>query len=258
LKKVRIQLKWIPQAQFAGVFVAKAKGFFASEGIDAELISGGPGINVDSRVASGVADIGISSLDSLFFHQQMGFPIISIAQIFQRSSQGFVTFKTSGIDTPTKMRGKTIGSFGGSNQFQLKAFQNKFILTPNIKLVTQQSIDQFISHQIDVGSITVYNELQTIFEKGIRRKDLNIFLFSREGVGMIEDTIIARRKWVQNNRRLAVRIVRANLKEWRYSFSHPREALNIVMKFVPKGSTTRQHQRRMLRVVQRFIIPRGF
>ena len=38
LKKVKIQLKWVPQAQFAGIYAAKEKGFYKDEGIDVEIV----------------------------------------------------------------------------------------------------------------------------------------------------------------------------------------------------------------------------
>ena len=58
LTKVKIQLKWVPQAQFAGIYAAKEKGFFADEGIDAEIIPGGPDIVIEQQVVNGAADVG--------------------------------------------------------------------------------------------------------------------------------------------------------------------------------------------------------
>lgn len=39
---VTLQLKWVTQAQFAGYFVAKDKGFYTDEGIDITIKPGGP------------------------------------------------------------------------------------------------------------------------------------------------------------------------------------------------------------------------
>ncbi|TIX43299.1 MAG: ABC transporter substrate-binding protein, partial [Mesorhizobium sp.] len=42
--KVTLQLKWVTQAQFAGYYVAKAKGFYEAEGLDVDIKPGGPDI----------------------------------------------------------------------------------------------------------------------------------------------------------------------------------------------------------------------
>lgn len=258
MKRVRIQLKWYPNAAFAGIFVAKEKGFFAAEGIDTEIISGVPGTNVDQLVAKGFADFGVSSLDSVMFHRQKGLPIVSIAQIFQGSSQGIATLKSSGINTIPKIAGKTIGTFGGVNQLQLLAFLNKFYLYNRVKLVIQESIDELLADKIDVGSVAKYNQLQPPFKRGLRPEDLNILMFTQAGVGMLEDTIVARKEMVDTSPTLSVRFARAILRGWRYTFTNPLESVNIVMKFIPEGSSTRGHQVNMLRSVQSFIKPKGF
>ena len=41
-EKASVRLKWLTQAQFAGLYVAKAKGFYLAEGIDLTINPGGP------------------------------------------------------------------------------------------------------------------------------------------------------------------------------------------------------------------------
>ena len=36
--KLRLQLKWVTQAQFAGYIVAKAKGFYTEENLDVSIL----------------------------------------------------------------------------------------------------------------------------------------------------------------------------------------------------------------------------
>lgn len=42
--KITLQLKWVTQAQFAGYYVAKDKGFYEAEGLDVDIKPGGPDI----------------------------------------------------------------------------------------------------------------------------------------------------------------------------------------------------------------------
>src|SRR6476659_7031340 len=58
-EKVRLQLKWVPQAQFAGYYVAQDKGFYRDENLEVTILPGGPDIVPEQQVANGQADFGI-------------------------------------------------------------------------------------------------------------------------------------------------------------------------------------------------------
>jgi NitT/TauT family transport system substrate-binding protein len=55
--KVTIQLKWVAQAQFAGYFVAKEKGFYKDAGLDVTINPGGPDVAPPQVIAGGGADV---------------------------------------------------------------------------------------------------------------------------------------------------------------------------------------------------------
>ena len=54
--KLTLQLKWVTQAQFAGYYVAKDKGFYEEAGLDVTIKSGGPDINPSQVIAGGGAE----------------------------------------------------------------------------------------------------------------------------------------------------------------------------------------------------------
>jgi NitT/TauT family transport system substrate-binding protein len=60
-EKVSVRLRWVPQAQFAGIYVAEAKGFYKDVGLDMTINPGGPNINVETLVASGADPFGVAS-----------------------------------------------------------------------------------------------------------------------------------------------------------------------------------------------------
>jgi NitT/TauT family transport system substrate-binding protein len=41
-ERVTLQLKWVAQAQFAGYYVAKDRGFYREAGLDVTINPGGP------------------------------------------------------------------------------------------------------------------------------------------------------------------------------------------------------------------------
>ena len=59
-----LQLKWVTQAQFAGYYVAKDKGFYKEAGLDVTIKPGGPDIAPPQVIAGGGADV-VDRLDAV-------------------------------------------------------------------------------------------------------------------------------------------------------------------------------------------------
>src|SRR4026208_1645321 len=79
--KVTLQLKWVTQAQFAGYYVAKAKGFYDAEGLDVTIKAGGPDVNPSQVIAGGGADVVVDWMPSALATRAHGGPLGDIAQV---------------------------------------------------------------------------------------------------------------------------------------------------------------------------------
>ncbi len=84
-KDVKIQLKWLPQAQFMGYYVALKKGFYEDMGLNVEIVSGGGDIGETTAVNNGTVDFGVTWVSNLISAKSAGMEIIEIAQVYQRS-----------------------------------------------------------------------------------------------------------------------------------------------------------------------------
>ena len=84
LEKVSLQLKWHHQFQFAGYYVAKYKGYYREEGLDVELIEGGPKATYES-VLSGRVNYGVGDSKILLAKMERR-PIVALAEIFRWQS----------------------------------------------------------------------------------------------------------------------------------------------------------------------------
>lgn len=87
--KVQLQLKWVTQAQFAGYYAAKAKGFYAAESLDVSIRQGGPDIVAEQVVAGGGAEFGIDWLPSLLAARDQGVALASAPRSGAGSAAGW-------------------------------------------------------------------------------------------------------------------------------------------------------------------------
>ena len=82
---VKIQLKWLPQSQFMGYYVANALGYYKEVGLDVEIVSGGGDIGETTAVSNGTVDFGVTWVSNLITANAGGMNLLEIAQVYQRS-----------------------------------------------------------------------------------------------------------------------------------------------------------------------------
>jgi len=82
---VSVQLKWLPQAQFMGYFVALDKGYYKDVGLNVRIIPGGGDIGETTAVYTGQVDFGVTWVSNLIAANAAGMNLTQVAQVFQRS-----------------------------------------------------------------------------------------------------------------------------------------------------------------------------
>lgn len=82
---ITIQLKWLPQAQFMGYYVAQAKGYYDEVGLKVTITPGGGDISETTAVNNGTVDFGVTWVANLTSANAGGMDLLEIAQVYQRS-----------------------------------------------------------------------------------------------------------------------------------------------------------------------------
>ena len=112
---VKLQLQWFVQAQFAGYYAAKDKGFFADQCLDVTILEGGVDIVPQTVLAQGGADFALSWVPKALSSREQGAGITNVAQVFQKSGTLQVSFAEKGIKTAADLKGKIVGNWGFGN-----------------------------------------------------------------------------------------------------------------------------------------------
>lgn len=97
--KVKLQLNWVPEPEFGGVYAALAKGEFTSRGLDVEVIKGGAGTATPQLIASGACDFGVVSADQILQIREQGGDLVAVYAIFQTSPVGIMLHEANPIDS---------------------------------------------------------------------------------------------------------------------------------------------------------------
>jgi NitT/TauT family transport system substrate-binding protein len=263
---VRLQLQWVPQAQFAGYFAADKQGYYAAENLTVEILDGGPDV-IPQAVGSAPdgPEFTISWVPKVLQARESGSDLVDIAQIFQRSGTLSVSWKDSGITGPADFAGKKIGVWDFGNEFEVTAgaLQQGLVAGTDYEKVIQPfDMSLLLSRQIDVAEAMIYNEYAQLLETTnpetgalYSPDDLNVIDWNDYRVAMLQDALFARASWLAegNNRDVAVRFVRASLKGWIYCRDH---AADCVQYTTDAGSTLGAgHQAWMMNEVNALVWP---
>jgi NitT/TauT family transport system substrate-binding protein len=265
LDKVTLQSKWVVQAQFAGYYAALDQGYYEDEGLDVDIRPGGPDIVPEQVVLGGQAEFGINWLDSTLATRDKGQNIVNIAQVFTRSGMTEVTWKDTGLDQITDLKGKKVGVWLGGNEHKLFAALNKNGIDPqkDAEIVAQPfDMELFLKRDIDAAAAMTYNELAQVLET----KDpdsgqlytidqLNVMKMSDLGTGALEDGVFVREDWIgeEGNEDIAKRFLKASFRGWIYCRDNPDECVNIVLE---NGPTLGEgHQRWQMNEINKLIWP---
>lgn len=259
LQKVKLQLKWLPQSQFMGYYVAKEKGYYKDAGIDIEILPGGSDIIPEQNVSNGVANIGVTWVSSLMTYQAQGYELQEVAQVFQKSGLLLTAKKASGISSPADLKGKKVANWFGGNEYEVLALLKKynFDKEKDLQLVQQDyTMDQLKEGSVDAASAMTYNEFGLLLESGIAKDDLTVIDMNDEGVAMLEDCLFVNAKWGAENKDLLVRFLKASIKGWQDACKDP-EAAGTTVYNVDK-SVSKEHQIYMAKEVAKLVLPEGF
>ncbi len=249
-----LQLKWVTQAQFAGYYVAKDKGFYDEVDLDVEIKPGGPDIAPPQVLAGGGADVIIEWMPAALASREKGLPLVNIAQPFKSSGMMLTCLKESGITSPEDFRGRTLGVWFFGNEYPFLSWMSQLGIptdgSDNGVTVLKQgfNVDPLLQKQADCISTMTYNEYWQVIDAGIAPEDLITFKYEDQGVATLEDGIYVLESELDDPATVDVlqRFVKASMKGWDYARENPDEAAEIVLENDATGAQTEKHQKRMM------------
>jgi len=232
--EVTLQLKWIPQYQFAGYFVAQQKGFYEDVNIKVDINPGGVDTSTMKLVGAGSADFGVSSPDQLFLAREKGLKAKGLMAVYQHSPTALMVKESSDIETPEDFPGHTAGlSFGEITELEYRQILKETgVDSSKIKEVKKQyNITPFLKDKVHIWSSYVSNEPYQAKREGV---DVKLFQGRDYGVDFYGDTLVSSTSFIENNPDLVRRFVEASRRGWVYAMRNMEESLDIVGEYADK------------------------
>ena len=236
---------WTAQAEFAGYYIAKEKGFYREQGLDVVIQHPSLTSTTFHRLQSDQCDAAMISMMSAMDFIAQGIPLVNIFQDSMNSSNIIV----SRWDTELlKMKGKKVAIFNSDPSYLAIIMSKKEGMDYEWVRFTSH-INLFLSGAIDATMAVSYNEYYQLMQAGFKMSEDNIYRFSEHGFNIQENGVYVKRDYFLTHREACQKFATATRKGWEWVAAHPDEALEIVMKYVRKynAPTNRVMQKLMLK-----------
>lgn len=246
--------QWTAQAQFAGYYVAEAKGFYREAGVKVRLEHPSATQPAMARLRKDVCQATTLQLCQALEIIDDGIPLVNILQTSMNNAMVIVSKKNQ---DPLTQKGARVGIWSvGFGQLAMCMSIKDHLNYQWIRFA--QGINLFVSGALDAILAMSYNEYYQLVQAGVEMTDKKVYRFCDHGYNVQEDGVYMKRDYYLKHKDAARRFAQASKKGWEWAAAHPAETLDIVMEYVNKShiATNRLMQHLMLKEVLRLQLDR--
>ncbi|WP_430245208.1 ABC transporter substrate-binding protein [Neorhizobium sp. DAR64861/K0K2] len=229
--KVKMQLGWLASNGVLGEVVAQKKGFFKDEGVDLEIVPGGPSVDGVAGVASGQSTTGqISSSPSVMLARAAGIPVKAFLSGYQKHPFTYFSLKGAPIREPKDLIGKTIATQPTAFILLRALLAQNGIAEDQVKMVNMGSdMNQLITGQAQAvtGWLTNVNALKVL---GDDRIDMMLW---DSGLQLYANVYYTTDEQLDKHADVLARFTRATAKGWGYVRDNQQEAAELLVGAYP-------------------------
>ena len=241
LEKVSIVLNWVKSVQFGGHFVAQENGYFKKQGIEAEIISGGPGIDSINLVASKNSMLGDRDSTNIILARSKGIPIKAFAAALQQNPYSMMSLKSKPVRNLQDMAGKTI-AIPSQRRPTMRALLKAGGIDVNSVKFVPTGTDPGI---LPTGQVDAYFGWATNQGVMLRMRGVDLHIVSLNDLGDVTYAMVffALEETLKEKRDLIVRWLKAEIQGWKWFAENPEATAKItVEKYGQRGLNLAQQK----------------
>ncbi|MFH2020631.1 MAG: ABC transporter substrate-binding protein [archaeon] len=233
LTPVKVQLKWLHQAQFAGIYVARENGIYLERGIElTEIIPYNFQIDSIESVQNEDSLFGVTSAVELMLAKSQGRAddVIAIAVIYEKNPEALYSLKESNITKPQDLASKRVGidKIDSSSNLLFRTIMKRYNISDFTPIIVGYDYSELLTNTTDAIIGYVTNPPDFARDTG---KETNVILLADYGASIYGDILITNKKTLDENPELVTKFLKSTLDGWRYAIEKPEESAGIVQKY---------------------------
>lgn len=232
LTKVTLHLTYIPNIQFAPVYVAIEKGYFEAEGLEISLNYGNEA-DLVALVGAGKEQFMIASGEQVLLSRAQGLPVVNVWSWYRDYPVGIASMKTDDIQSIQDLKGKVIGLPGlyGASYIGFMALARHGGLQEtdySLRSIGFTQVESLVSSQVDAVVVYLANEPVQLRAKGY---EINVLRVA-DAISLVGNGLVTNEKSIQKDHDLVRKVVSALQKGLLSTVENPDEAFELSQKYV--------------------------
>jgi NitT/TauT family transport system substrate-binding protein len=227
-RKVRVQLNWLPEPEFGGIYEAERAGHFERAGLQPEILKGGPDVPALQMAAAGRVELAIAAADEVVALREKGADVVALFATYQTSPQAIMVKRSrpvTGIKALLDAGGTLIAQPGLA---YLKWLRARYDFSKT-KIVPYGSgaMAQFLDPEATAIAMQCFLPAEPVTARR-RGVETNIFLIANTGFNPYTAVVVTRGEYLRQHRETCRAVVAALRAGWQAYLDDPAPA-NAVM-----------------------------
>ncbi len=232
LTKIRLPAGYIPDVQFAPIYVALEKGFFKQAGLDVTLDYSQETDGV-ALVGAGTLQFALASGEQVLLARAQGLPVVYAMDWFQEYPVGVTASADQQIHSPADLKGKKIGLpvMAGASYVGLRALLQAGGLKESdvsLEAIGYNQVEALVSGRVQAAVTYVNNEPLKLASQGYKADTLRV----ADYLQLVGNGLITNEDTIRKNPELVRSMVGALVKGLDAALANPDEAYTICLKYV--------------------------
>ena len=226
---VKLALNWFPEAEHGGFYAALVHGYYQKQGLQVEILGGGPDAPVIQRVATGAVEFGVTNADDVLITRAQQAPVVALMAPYQINPRCIMVHAEAGISQIEDIRNITLALS------QRPAFSHylrkKFDLT-GVKIVPYPgNVTQFLMNRDFAQQAYIFSEPFVARSKGGNPHSL---LVADIGFNPYASVLIATEEAIAAQTDIDAAMVHAAIAGWDHYLRDPEQTNRHIHQLNPE------------------------